>query len=119
MGGMVPFFAGKIELGFGQIFFGTRERNPQAEKAGLKRAPIDYYKMLYADTALNGDVARDALRPRLLRHAEHWLFATDAPFDAEEGRLLIRSTMAAIEALGDLDGRARCRPIFAGNARRF
>ena len=31
MGGMIPFFAGKIELGFRQIFFGTPERNPVAE----------------------------------------------------------------------------------------
>ena len=30
---------------------------------------------------------------------EHCLFATDAPFDAEQGRVLIRQTLAAIEAL--------------------
>ena len=57
MGGMIPFFAGKIDLGFRQIFFGTPERNPAAEEAGLKLHPRRYYEMLYADTALNGEVA--------------------------------------------------------------
>ena len=33
MGGMIPYFAGKIKLGFRQIFFGTPERNPVAEEA--------------------------------------------------------------------------------------
>src|SRR5262249_15848074 len=37
MGGMIPYFAGKINLGFRQIFFGTPERNPAAEDAGLKK----------------------------------------------------------------------------------
>jgi len=57
MGGMIPYFAGKINLGFRQIFFGTPERNPAAEDAGLKRPAMDYFKMLYADTALNGAIA--------------------------------------------------------------
>src|SRR3954454_320241 len=53
MGGMIPYFAGKIELGFNQIFFGKTGANPVAEKADLKQRPIEYYKKLYADTALN------------------------------------------------------------------
>ena len=65
--GMVPFYAGKIQLGFDQIFFGTSQKNPQAEKAGLRRR---------ADGLLQDDLRRhraerrgrgDALRPRLLR----------------------------------------------------
>ncbi len=56
MGGMIPYFAGKIKLGFRQIFFGTTESNPVAQESGLKKPPIDYFKMLYADTAL-GEVA--------------------------------------------------------------
>ena len=66
MGGMIPYFAGKIKLGFRQIFFGTPDENPVAQEAGLKKPPLDYFKMLYADTALGEDGA-DALRPRVLR----------------------------------------------------
>jgi predicted TIM-barrel fold metal-dependent hydrolase len=114
MGGMIPYFAGKIGLGFRQIFFGTPERNPLAEEARLLHQPIEYYKMLYADTALNGEPA--AVR---CGHAffgtSSCLFATDAPFDAEQGRGLIRNTIKAVEALPVTPGRREM--IFAGNAR--
>jgi aminocarboxymuconate-semialdehyde decarboxylase len=114
MGGMIPYFAGKIGLGFRQIFFGTSERNPLAEEAGLKHKPMDYYKMLYADTALNGEV-----EPTRCGHAffgtSSCLFATDAPFDCEQGRALIRDTIKAVEALPITPGRRDM--IFAGNAR--
>ena len=33
MGGMIPYFAGRIKLGFRQILFGGPERNPSAEAA--------------------------------------------------------------------------------------
>ena len=70
--------------------------------------------MLYADTALNGEI--EATR---CGHAffatPNCLFATDAPFDAEHGRGLIRNTIKAIEALPITAGRREM--IFAGNAR--
>jgi uncharacterized protein len=112
MGGMIPYFAGRIGLGFRQIFFGAPDRNPGAE--ALKRPPGDYYKMLYADTALNGDVAATRCGHDYFGTAR-CLFATDAPFDAEQGRGLIAKTIAAVEAL-DIDTAAHER-IFAGNAR--
>ena len=56
MGGMIPYFSGKIQLGFRQIFFGGPDTNPVAAEAGLKKQPVEYFKMLYADTAL-GEVA--------------------------------------------------------------
>ena len=46
MGGMIPYFCGKIDLGFRQIFFGTTDRNPVAEERGLRRQPRKYYKMI-------------------------------------------------------------------------
>ena len=114
MGGMIPYFAGKIGLGFRQIFFGTPERNPLAEDAGLAKKPIDYYRMLHADTALNGDVAATRCGHAFFGSAS-CLFATDAPFDAEQGRSLIRDTIKAVEALPV--SAAEREKIFAGNAR--
>jgi aminocarboxymuconate-semialdehyde decarboxylase len=114
MGGMIPYFPAKIKLGFKQIFFGTTERNPVAEERKLKRPPLDYYKMLYADTAIGGEEA-----PTRCGHAffgtAKCLFATDAPFDPERGRALIGDTIKGVRALGlppnEMDA------IFAGNAR--
>jgi len=116
MGGMIPYFAGKITLGFRQIFYGTPERNPVAEQRGLKRPPLDYFKMLYADTALNG--ARAATQCGHEFFGSHaCLFATDAPFDAEGGLGLIRNTINAVESLAI--ERAQRELIFAGNARKL
>jgi hypothetical protein len=70
--------------------------------------------MLYADTALNGDVAATRCGHSFFGTSS-CLFATDAPFDAERGRDLIRNTIKAVEALPISP--ARREMIFAGNAR--
>jgi uncharacterized protein len=115
MGGMIPYFAGKIKLGFKQIFFGTEEDNPVAQECGLKQPPLAYYKMLYADTALGEEA------PTRCGHAffggDHCLFATDAPFDAEQGRGLIARTLQAVGALEI--PKAEKEAIFSGNAKRL
>ncbi len=115
MGGMIPYFAGKIKLGFRQIFFGTPEQNPVAKESGLEKPPIEYFKMLYADTALGEDA------PTRCGHAffgsANCLFATDAPFDAEQGRGLIANTLRAVEALEI--PKAEKDAIFSGNAMRL
>ena len=114
MGGMIPYFMGKLTLGFSQIFYGTTERNPLAEQCGLKRPPLDYFKMLYADTALNGAIA-----PTRCGHdfftTGHCLFATDAPFDAEGGRALMAGTVTAVTAL-EISAAEQAR-VLSGNAR--
>ncbi len=42
MGGMIPYYAGKIDLGFSQIFFGSTERNPlrRAARAEAQAARV-------------------------------------------------------------------------------
>ena len=113
MGGMIPYFAGKIKLGFRQIFFGTPESNPVAKECGLKKPPLAYFKMLYADTALGEEA------PTRCGHAffgtASCLFASDAPFDAEQGRGLIANAIRAVEAI-EIPAAERER-ILAGNAR--
>jgi len=114
MGGMVPFYAGKIDLGFDQIFHGKTDENPVAKKAGLKKRPAEYYRMLYADTSLNGSVAATRCGHAFFG-TDHCLFATDAPFDAEHGRMLIRETIGAVNGLEISKEEKAC--IFSGNAR--
>ena len=116
MGGMVPFFAEKIAIGFEQIFADDTWKNPLAEAAGLKKQPLDYFRMLNGDTALNGSLP--ALR---CGHAFFGtgksLFASDAPFDPEGGSYLIRSTIEAIDAL-EVSPAERAA-IYEGNTRRL
>ena len=114
MGGMIPYFAGRIGLGFRQIFFGTPDVNPVAAECKLKHPPLDYFKMLYADTALNGEAAASACGHAFFG-TSRCLFATDAPFDAERGRALIANTLRAVAAL-DISTTERDR-ILSGNAR--
>jgi aminocarboxymuconate-semialdehyde decarboxylase len=116
MGGMVPFYAGKIDLGFDQIFHGKTDENPVAKKAGLKNRPTEYYRMLYADTSVNGSSAA-ARCGHAFFGTSHCLFATDAPFDAEQGRMLTRETINAVNALEI--PKAEKERIFSGNARQL
>ena len=111
--GMIPFFAEKVALGFSQIFHGTPEHNPAGAKAGLKLEPIEYYRMLYADTAVNGSGAA-ATCGHAFFGTSHSLFATDAPFDPLGGANLIGRTIEAVNRL-DITPAERAR-IFEGNA---
>jgi uncharacterized protein len=114
MGGMIPYFAERIALGFLQIFQGTPDRNPIAERAGLKKPILDYYRMLYADTAVNGSAAATKCGHAFFG-TRHALFASDAPFDSVGGRQLIQGTIDAVDVLeiGDADKQR----IFSQNAR--
>ena len=115
-GGMTAFFAEKIGLGFSQIFTGQIGHNPLAEKAGLKKQPKDYFRMFYADTATNGSAAAAACGLDFFG-PDHSLFATDAPFDSEGGKFLIRETQRALDSL-DIDEATRAK-IYGGNLRRL
>ena len=113
MGGVIPYFAGKVDLGFSQVFTGTVDHNPAQEKYNLKRPPSEYFKLLYGDTATNG-----SLPAMQCGHAffttERALFATDAPFDPLGGAHLIGGTINALDAL-DVPDSERER-IYYGNA---
>ena len=115
-GGMIPFFAEKIGIGFEQIAAGDMNRNPLAERAGLKRQPKEYFRMFYADTATNGSRAAAACGLDFFG-PDRSLFATDAPFDPQGGAYLIRETIGAVESL-PVDAATRGR-IFGGNLSRL
>jgi len=111
-GGMVPYFATRMIIHWdnGLQRLGT-EFFP-----GLKKHPVDYLRMFYADTALNGNPS--ALRCGLEFFGEdHLLFGTDMPYDVENGGVTLRETIRAVEAMGVSD--AVRRKIYEGNARRL
>ena len=116
MGGMIPYFSEKIGLGFNQIFEGAEGINPLALRAGLKRPLLDYYRMLYADTAINGSRAAGACGHAFFG-SEHLLFASDAPFDYNGGRKLMSGAIDVVGSLA-IDEKDR-ENILYGNARRL
>ncbi len=116
-GAMIPFFSGRVGPGWDQL--GSRtpdEQKPALTQHNLKRRPLDYFKMFYADTALFG--ATHGIRCALdFFGAEHMLFGCDFPFDPEKGPYNIRATIADLDALA-LDAKTRTA-IEEGNARRL
>lgn len=114
LGGLVPYLEGKIAIGFRQAGEGTLARNPIAEEAGLARPALDYFRLFYGDTAVNG-VAKALDCGLAFFGAERCVFASDAPFDPAGGAHLIRRSIGLVDAL-DTEARGK---IYAGNARRL
>ena len=93
-GGLIPFLAGRIDWNddFNEMCMGHRDIN-------LKEKALNYYRRFYYDTAVNGHTA--ALQcGREFAGIDRMVFATDMPFDNQQGRRLIRDTIASVEQMG-------------------
>jgi predicted TIM-barrel fold metal-dependent hydrolase len=116
MGGMIPYFAGRIGPGLDQLGVRTDDEDLTVHLKRLKKRPFDYFKMFVADTALFG--ARDAMTCGLqFFGADQVVFASDFPFDPEKGTFNIRETIRDIDGL-DISAADRTK-IYEGNARRL
>lgn len=116
MGAMIPYFAGRIGPGLDQLGSRTDDENLALVGRKLRKRPIDYYRMFYADTALFG--AKEAMACGLsFFGADRTLFASDSPFDPEKGPGFIRETIRCLEEL-DISSEDR-QKIYEGNARRL
>jgi uncharacterized protein len=99
-GSMVPHFAGRVGPGWDQL----GARTPESQKADiegypLRKRPIEYFAMMYADTAMFG--AAHALKCTVdFYGVDHVLFASDSPYDPEKGPGYIRSTIKNIQEIG-------------------
>ncbi|MCF8038716.1 MAG: amidohydrolase [Desulfohalobiaceae bacterium] len=93
-GGITPFLAGRIDWSydFNEMRMGHRD-------VYLKEKPIDYFRRFYFDTAVNGHTP--SLQCGLsFAGIDQMLFATDLPFDNQNGHRLIRDTIQSIEEMG-------------------
>jgi aminocarboxymuconate-semialdehyde decarboxylase len=116
MGGMIPYFAGRIGPGLDQLGVRTDDEDLTIHLKRLKKRPFDYFKMFYADTALFG--ARDAMECGLkFFGADQVVFASDFPFDPEKGTFNIRETIKDVDGLPISE--ADRKKIYEGNARRL
>jgi len=98
LGAMAPYFAGRVGPGWDQLGTRTSDEDYTQVLRGLKKRPLDYFKMFYGDTALFG--AYDATVCGLnFFGVDHTVFASDAPFDPEKGPMYIRETIAIVDRL--------------------
>lgn len=116
MGGMVPYFEGRVGPGWDQLGKRTSDVDYTKLLRKLRKRPIDYFRMFYADTALFG--AWEATKCGLkFFGADHVLFASDAPFDPEKGSMYTRTTIEIVDRI-DVSPEER-HAIYEGNARRL
>ena len=116
MGGMIPYFAGRIGPGLDQLGVRTDDEDLTVHLKRLKKRPYDYFRMFYADTALFG--AQHAMECGLrFFGADQVVFASDFPFDPEKGTFNIRETIRDVDGLPISD--ADRKKIYEGNARRL
>lgn len=116
MGGMIPYFEGRVGSGWDQLGTRTSDENYSLLLKRLKKRPLDYFRLFYVDTALMGAKDATALGLKFFG-SDRVLFASDMPFDPEKGTAYIRCT---IEILDSLDMSAADRKaIYEGNAKRI
>ncbi len=116
LGGMIPYFEGRVGPGWDQLGTRTSDEDYTLVLKKLKKRPLDYFRLFYADTAVFG--AREATICGLKFFGpKRVLFGSDMPFDPEKGTAYIRWT---IEILDSLDIKSTDRQaIYEGNARRL
>lgn len=112
-GGMVPYLEQRIIQHY--------SKNEMVYKVdymnGLSKAPIEYYKMFYTDTAIHGNTLA-LMGAHSFYGADRLLFAADMPLgDRQFGSRSYRLTMNAIEAMDIAENDKR--KIFNDNARRL
>jgi aminocarboxymuconate-semialdehyde decarboxylase len=116
MGGMIPYFEGRVGPGWDQLGTRTSDEDYRLLLKKLKKRPLDYFRMFYADTALFGAYEATVCGLKFFG-ADRVLFASDSPFDPEKGSAYIRWTIEIIDRL-DLTAEQR-HAIYEGNARRL
>jgi uncharacterized protein len=82
----------------------------------MKKRPLDYFRMFYADTAVFGSTSATECGLKFFG-SDRVLFASDAPFDPEKGSAYIRWTIEIIDRLNVTP--AERHAIYEGNARRL
>jgi predicted TIM-barrel fold metal-dependent hydrolase len=111
-GGMVPYLDERIKQ-----FYDLGMRRGEIDRTVLTKAPIDYYKMFYNDTAIYGNMPA-LMCAHAFFGADHLLFAVDFPLgDMEFGMKNYSQTISAIDEM-DISDEDR-KKIYGDNAKRL
>jgi predicted TIM-barrel fold metal-dependent hydrolase len=99
LGAMVPYFEGRVGPGWDQLGKRTSGEDYFALLKSLKKRPLDYFKRdFFADSAVFGSRAATVCGLEFYG-VDHVVFASDCPFDPEQGPGYIRDTIAIIDGL--------------------
>ena len=109
-GAMVPFFSDRII----NLYNNDLERLGQKFFPGLTRHPVEYFKMFYNDTALNGNTSGLMCGYHFFGE-DHLVFGSDMPYDIQNGALVIKQTIEAIDGMEIPESSKK--KIYEGNAR--
>lgn len=97
-GGIVPYLEGRIGPGWDQLGSRTSDEDYTQLLKNLKKRPIEYFRMFYADTAMFGSKNATWCGVNFFG-VDRVLFASDMPFDPEGGTAYIKWTIEVIESL--------------------
>jgi predicted TIM-barrel fold metal-dependent hydrolase len=111
-GAMVPYLQQRIECSYDNARIIQKDNFEE----NLTRPPLEYFKMFYYDTAINGN-APGLMCAHAFCGTDHMLFATDVPFDNEYGERFTRQTIEAVDQMGIEESEKK--KIFEDNARRL
>ena len=110
MGGMIPFFDGRIGPGMDVLGQRTTDEDHSGVLASLEKPHLDYFRMFYGDTAMFGSNLGIKCGLEFFG-IDHAVFSTDCPFAP------VRETFQSVEDLG-LSDEDRDK-LYGGNARRL
>lgn len=116
LGAMIPYFEGRVGPGWDQLGSRTSDVDYTVLLKSLKKRPVDYFHMFYADTAVFGSKSATVCGLNFFG-ADKMLFASDSPFDPEKGSAYIRWTIDILDKLEITD--AERKAIYEGNARKL
>jgi predicted TIM-barrel fold metal-dependent hydrolase len=116
LGGMIPYFEGRVGPGWDQLGTRTSDEDYSLVLKRLKKRPLDYFRLFYADTAVFGSMEATLCGMKFFG-TDNLLFASDMPFDPEKGTAYIRWTIDIIDRL-DITPAQR-QAIYEGNLKRI
>ncbi len=115
-GAMIPVFEGRFGPGNDVLGARTSDTDLSALRGKLKERPLNYFRRFIADTATFGGAGAIRLAKEFFG-VDRVVFASDAPFDPEGGRMYIRETIGAIDRM-ELPENERAA-IYHGNLERL
>ena len=107
-GALIPFLAERIESVYKQA-----RKGGLRDQAKIKNNPMTYFKMIYHDTAVYGNVAALNCAATIFG-AGQLIYSTDYPFGPEDGAYYLKVTRKSVEEMTATKEEKEL--IFSGNA---